>query len=566
MKFTWLEILQIKIAAAYSGIWLQSYEPEDCLREIAKLCDEMNWLLYRWNLLDGMLAVVNKKWIPVEGTTRNLDQALLVFRTEEMARMTTKFDGQRPSMLLIVEHAEEYNSTAYCEHLRRAMVEGETEHQHILLMSHGTKVPEKIAKRVEVIRHPLPDEQQMLAMADEVVPEKDRPDDALFQQCLEAAAGLTRVEARNAFAEALILSDQAGFERYGGKLHPEPIWQAKSKILEVGTSAIQLYRGTESMADVGGYAQARKVLTNRIRPTRLPYAAKAKGSLMLGVPGSGKTLIMKALAAATGRPLLLFDPGKARGRYQGDAQQAITEVFDKARHMKAILGINEADKGLRGGEEGNLDAGVGAHIIKALLEFMEDPTTGVFTVMTANNIRSLVEGFPELFRSGRINDQWFLGLPSAKTREEIWKIHLRRCGFFVPQGIEARPKDGPDPSSPEDVEKAFQAFRKKPGLPEDDVWSGADIATCCENADLDGLSIKDAGGTINPTMLKARESVQWAMEYAISNHVLDADRPGFYKGPDADEKKMLKSFGVAVAENGSGPRRAMLRRSPPGAN
>src|SRR5439155_152580 len=70
-----------------------------------------------------------------------------------------------------------------------------------------------------------------------------------------------------------------------------------------------------------------------------------------------------------------------------------------------------------------LDGGTGARVFGALLTWMQEKLAPVFVVATANNISELP---PELLRKGRFDEIFFIDLPSASERTEIFAIHLKR--------------------------------------------------------------------------------------------------------------------------------------------
>ena len=92
----------------------------------------------------------------------------------------------------------------------------------------------------------------------------------------------------------------------------------------------------------------------------------------------------------------------------------------------AVLWLDEIEKGLSGLESsGAVDAGTTARIFSSFLLWMQEKRKPVFVVATANDVRRLP---PELLRKGRFDEIFFIDLPSAGEREEIFRIHLQRRG------------------------------------------------------------------------------------------------------------------------------------------
>ena len=118
-------------------------------------------------------------------------------------------------------------------------------------------------------------------------------------------------------------------------------------------------------------------------------------------------------------PLLRFDLGKVFARYVGQAEENMRRALSVAESVApAILWMDEIEKGLAGAG-GDSDSGVSARVFGTLLTWMQEKTTPVFVVATANDIAGLP---PELLR--RFDDVFFVDLPTLAERAEVFHIHL----------------------------------------------------------------------------------------------------------------------------------------------
>ena len=97
--------------------------------------------------------------------------------------------------------------------------------------------------------------------------------------------------------------------------------------------------------------------------------------------------------------------------------------------MITILGVNSSN---------NSDSGIIARVFQSILRFMQDNDTGVYFIMTSNDVSQLP---PELTRAGRLDSQWFFDLPSDSDREEIFKIHFKRYNRTLSKDIMAAAVD-----------------------------------------------------------------------------------------------------------------------------
>ena len=91
-----------------------------------------------------------------------------------------------------------------------------------------------------------------------------------------------------------------------------------------------------------------------------------------------------------------------------------------------MLWIDELEKGFAGSaSSGGSDGGTSARVFGSLLNWLQDKTSLVFIVATANDVSQLP---PELLRKGRWDESWFVDLPDVKERAAIWEIVIEKYG------------------------------------------------------------------------------------------------------------------------------------------
>lgn len=183
----------------------------------------------------------------------------------------------------------------------------------------------------------------------------------------------------------------------------------------------------ENLKDVGGM----KVLKDWLFKRQKAYEKKArdfglqepKGLLLLGVPGCGKSLTAKTIASFWNMPLLRLDIGKVFQGLVGSSEDNIRKAIATAEAVApCVLWIDEIEKGLSGVQSsGATDGGVTSRIFSTILTWMQEKTSPVFVVATANNINLLP---PELLRKGRFDEIFFVDLPNEEERRKIFEIHL----------------------------------------------------------------------------------------------------------------------------------------------
>jgi SpoVK/Ycf46/Vps4 family AAA+-type ATPase len=148
---------------------------------------------------------------------------------------------------------------------------------------------------------------------------------------------------------------------------------------------------------------------------------------MLGVQGCGKSLCAKAVSNQWQLPLLRFDMGRMFGSLVGSSEENVRRAIAVAESVApAILWVDEIDKAFAGSQgSGATDGGTTARVFGTLLTWLSEKTAPVFVVATANDISQLP---PELLRKGRLDEIFFVDLPSPEEREEIFRIHMAKRG------------------------------------------------------------------------------------------------------------------------------------------
>ena len=119
--------------------------------------------------------------------------------------------------------------------------------------------------------------------------------------------------------------------------------------------------------------------------------------------------------------MLRLDFGTLYNKFFGETERNLREALKSAEAMApCVLWIDEIEKAIAAGD---YDNGTSRRILGNLLTWMSERTAAVFIVATANVIEHLP---PELIRKGRLDEIFFVDLPDAATRAEIFAIHLRK--------------------------------------------------------------------------------------------------------------------------------------------
>lgn len=187
---------------------------------------------------------------------------------------------------------------------------------------------------------------------------------------------------------------------------------------------LELYPST-SIDNVGGMENLKSWVHKRAGC----YSDKAKefgveppkGMVLVGPPGTGKSLVAKAVSSVLGVPLVRLDFGRVFNSLVGASEERMRVALHMVEKMApVVIFCDEIDKGL-GGIGGSGDSGVSSRVLGTFLTWLNDCKYPVFTIMTANNVTGLP---PELLRRGRFDAIFSTSLPTPRERTEVLRIHL----------------------------------------------------------------------------------------------------------------------------------------------
>lgn len=243
---------------------------------------------------------------------------------------------------------------------------------------------------------------------------------------------------------------------------------------------------------VGGLAGVLEWIDEKKKYLKDPETARArgerfpKGVLMAGLPGSGKSLLAKKIAAELSLPLIRFHLSMILGGLVGESEANLDRALKLAEAVSpCVVWIDEIEKELGGTQgRGEADGGVGNRILARLLNWMQESDRQCLVFATANRIQNLPR---ELTRAGRISKKFYTFLPMheecvAILRQIIRKEAEESPGLFRPRWIA------------EDLETFGDAVFDYAARFENKFYTGADI----ENLVREALSELYREGYLEP--------------------------------------------------------------------
>ncbi len=235
--------------------------------------------------------------------------------------------------------------------------------------------------------------------------------------------GLTMFEAERALARAVV-------EDNALTAADRPRLREMKKGLVEGGGLLEFVPSPEGLDELGGLERLKKWIATR-RVGFLPEPGEKpldppKGVLLLGVQGCGKSLAAKAIAATWGLPLLALDAGRLLTPFIGESERNLRDALRRVERMApCVLWVDEIEKAFASGRSSESDGGVSQRLIGTLLTWMQERSSRVFLVATANSVEQLP---PEMMRKGRVDEIFFVDLPGEAARAEILRLHLKHRG------------------------------------------------------------------------------------------------------------------------------------------
>ncbi|AFZ10189.1 AAA ATPase central domain protein [Oscillatoria nigro-viridis PCC 7112] len=324
----------------------------------------------------------------------------------------------------ILKYPYSEKSAAVVRELRNLTRELKRSKKTIVLTSHTLELPEELKEEVTVIDFPLPNVQEIDSLISHVVekPQQLQVSGLAREQLVKACQGLSRARIGRVLAKALAAKQQINESDIDGVLE-----EKQQAIRQTGI--LEFFNSRESLKSVGGLENLKQwvkmrqdAFTDEARRYGIP---NPKGVLLVGIQGTGKSLSAKTIACEWRLPLLRLDTGRLFGGVVGESESRVRQMIQLAEAIApCVLWIDEIDKAfgnIISGSDG--DSGTSRRVFGSLITWMQEKTSPVFIVATANNVRILPA---ELLRKGRFDEIFFLNLPSESERQDIFKVHLQR--------------------------------------------------------------------------------------------------------------------------------------------
>jgi len=416
------------LKAGYQILYVHTSEESRAEAELHRLAQRMDWGVITWDSACGFTAPAALEKKLSEPKYNNPIQALGAVADKSL------ISGD---LMLVFRDLDDYMKDPTVRRHIKSLEQGNhlvnsKRHTPIIIISSQLNIPDKIKSSITVIDFVLPDEEALLQTVDFVQTSvkgkaagKATLSPELRRNLATNMLGLTHGEAENCLSRCLIIHD--GFK----DAMLDTIKDEKAGIIK--KEGILTYIPVDSVAsfsDIGGYENYTTWLARR----KLAYGDEArqlqidypKGCVLLGLPGTGKSMVAKATCHAMDLPGYILDIGSLFGSLVGESEKRTRDVLRQIDAQRGcVLVIDEADKALGNAVGSRGDSGVTQRVFGTILTWLAENRSKTFCIMTLNRTEGLP---PELLRAGRFDKIFFTDIPADAERRQIMEIHLRRRG------------------------------------------------------------------------------------------------------------------------------------------
>jgi len=277
------------------------------------------------------------------------------------------------------------------------------------------------AYRVEPVLVELPDEEERKNYIKYLVEQKNIKMDISIDEFAKLSSGLSKKAIKDIKLKAESENVAISFDFIKEKKH--------SILKKEYGDVLEFIYPVISFDDVGGMEKAKNYLIkNIVEPIRAGDLRRVPmGILLCGPSGTGKTLLVNALAKSSGFNCVKIDMSRILGQYVGESEKNFKKCLLGAQSQEpVIVFVDEIDTAFRRGDSS--DSGVSRNIFSEFLQFTGNTNNrGKIIFIAATNRPDLLD--PALKRAGRFDKKIPILLPEEEERAQIFKIMIKKFGF-----------------------------------------------------------------------------------------------------------------------------------------
>lgn len=428
------EKLQNFFRAGFSALDIISPEGQRVEGEVAAAAEAAGFDFYTWKCTTGLFKIKPAKGKkPAETVAMMSEEEVkdppvpphyyILNKFDAMVREASKSETQSKAVVLLHDYHMFLTNPdpVLFRRIKDSLLLAKMCSHTLVIVGCQLVMPPELEKEITVVEFKLPDREQINVVLEAICASAKMELNGNREQIIDACCGGTTTEIENWLALAVIES--------GGKdIDPKVVEREKATALKK-SGMLEVINTDLTFDDVGGLDALKAWIKRRANAFGKEAAdyhlPTPKGVCLFGIQGCGKSYATKAIANVLKMPLIKMDAGKLFAGLVGKSEENVRAVIAQVEAFgKCVLQIEELDKsfaGMKNSHDG--DSGTTRRVIGTFLTWMQEKTSPVFIVATANDLTKLP---PELLRKGRWDELFFLDLPTESERAEIWKVQIRR--------------------------------------------------------------------------------------------------------------------------------------------
>lgn len=421
--------IELLVRARYPVLYIVSWEEARVEQHLQAIAARRNKQLLVWSVTEGLREASTLPGHAGAQTPGKKRSA-----TDPMEALDAVIQNKEPAIYLFHDlnaflRPEICTNRPIIRKVREVARALADSYKTLVICSPLLELAPELQKDVSVVDFSLPSGPEIEALLERIIKDVSQHtslkidlNDKGREALVHAAGGLTLQEAENVFAKTLVND---------GTLNGDDVstvFAEKQQIIRK-SGLLEYYEATDALDAVGGLDQLKDWLKRRAmaftdRAVRFGLPAP-KGVLLVGVQGCGKSLCAKAVSREWNMPLLRFDMGRMFASLVGSSEQNMRRAIAVAESIApAILWIDEIDKAFAGASgSAGADGGTTARVMSTFLTWLSEKSKPVFVLATANDISHLP---PELLRKGRLDEIFFVDLPTLSERKTVLEIHIAK--------------------------------------------------------------------------------------------------------------------------------------------
>lgn len=345
----------------------------------------------------------------------------------EALEFIEKISSRTPSIFVLKDFKRFLKDITISRKLRNLTKLLKVDLKTIIIVDSEVQIPEELRDIITILKFNLPTTKEITKeikrMSNQLLLRGGLRVDIL-EKIIQACQGLSLEKIRRVLGKVIAL-----YKRIDEKSIPI-ILQEKRQVISQ-TNLLEFWSVKKKLEDVGGAHNLKNWLiarTDTFSEQAINYGLiPPRGVLIVGIQGSGKSLIAKAVAYEWKLPLIRLDIGRLFGGIVGQSETQVRKMINITESLSpCILWIDELDKAFSENSS-SADSGTTKRVLSTLIHWLGEKTLPVFVIGTANDIHCLPV---EILRKGRFDEIFFLGIPRYEERLIIFELHLKR---FRPQ-------------------------------------------------------------------------------------------------------------------------------------